>query len=205
MSKDFDTWNMSKKLTHHEAQHKLYHAREMWWCVLGVNVGFEQDGTGRSFERPVLILRGFSKYVCIVVPLTTSKKENPFHASVGMVDGKEAFAIVSQLRLIDTRRLINKLGYLDNLGYPAIAFLLIQGVLEYDLKYAEALKDIPWKDINQKYKNDFGRTLEDIFVIVTRRGFDVGALQRAAEQIAVQCTELNLSLLGAKTKPPQGY
>lgn len=113
MSKDFDSWNSQKKNIHNDGKNKFYHPRDIWWCSLGINVGFEQDGTGKEYQRPAVILRGFSKHVCLVVPLTTSQKTNPFHIAVGIVDGKTAFAITSQIRLIDTKRLINKLAVLD--------------------------------------------------------------------------------------------
>ncbi len=56
--KDFDTWNNLKKGVN-AGKGKLYKERDIWWCSLGVNVGFEQDGTGNSYERPVVVLRGF--------------------------------------------------------------------------------------------------------------------------------------------------
>ena len=111
--KDFDGWNGRKKNIHKNGLAKLYGAREVWWCSLGVNIGFEQDGTGKDNERPVLILKGFSRQVCLIVPLTTSTKKNPYHIAAGKVDGKDAFAIISQVRLIDTKRLINKVGIID--------------------------------------------------------------------------------------------
>ena len=58
MEKDFDRWNDLKKRVNDRSLQPLYHAREIWWASLGVNVGYEQDGTGASYERPVLILRG---------------------------------------------------------------------------------------------------------------------------------------------------
>lgn len=111
--KNFDTWNESKKILHAHSKNRLYHRREVWWCSLGVNIGFEQDGTGSNYERPVIIIRGFSKQVCVVLPLTTSTKKNRYHISLGNVDGKGAFAIISQIRLVDTKRLINKIGFID--------------------------------------------------------------------------------------------
>lgn len=114
MQKDFDTWNKNKKRIHSKNENKLYHKREVWWYSLGVNVGFEQDGTGPDGERPVLILKGFSKHVCLAVPLTTSEKKNPYHISLGKVDGKNSFVIISQIRLIDTKRLINKIGFVKH-------------------------------------------------------------------------------------------
>jgi len=113
MYKKFDDWNKSKKNIHNEGVNKLYHKREVWWCALGVNIGFEQDGTSKDAERPVLILKGFSKDVCLIVPLTTSAKKNPYHIALGKIDDKNALAIVSQIRLIDTKRLVNKIGFID--------------------------------------------------------------------------------------------
>ncbi len=113
MKKKFDDWNKSKKHIHDTGSNKLYHEREIWWCALGVNIGFEQDGTSKDAERPALVLKGFSKDVCLVVPLTTSVKKNPYHFALGKVDGKDAFVILSQIRLVDTRRFVNKIGVVD--------------------------------------------------------------------------------------------
>jgi mRNA-degrading endonuclease toxin of MazEF toxin-antitoxin module len=38
----------------------LYHAREIWWCTFGVNIGNELDGTGNHHDRPVLVIRPFN-------------------------------------------------------------------------------------------------------------------------------------------------
>ncbi|WP_439372678.1 type II toxin-antitoxin system PemK/MazF family toxin [Bradyrhizobium sp. DASA03120] len=92
---------------------RLSIARELWWCSLGVNIGFEQDGSGKKYDRPVLILRGFSKETCLVIPLTTSVQQHPLRPSIGIVGGKEAHALLSQMRIIDSKRLIRKIGFLD--------------------------------------------------------------------------------------------
>ncbi len=113
MEKDFDAWNEKKKEIHGKGESRYYRAREVWWCSLGVNVGFEQDGTGNNGERPVLILKAFSRQVCLVLPLTSSTKENAYHVALGEIEGRQAFAIMSQLRLIDTRRLINRIHIVD--------------------------------------------------------------------------------------------
>lgn len=51
MEKDFDQWNNQKKRIHTEGENKLYHQRQVWWCSLGMNVGFEQDGVGVEYQR----------------------------------------------------------------------------------------------------------------------------------------------------------
>lgn len=112
ISKDFDSWNEQKKIVD-SRNLKFYHPQEIWWCSLGLNIGFEQNGKGEYYHRPVLILRAFSKHVCLVIPLSTSKKENKYYLPIGIIEGKESFAIISQLRLIDVRRLINKIITID--------------------------------------------------------------------------------------------
>lgn len=106
--KDFDSWNEKKKELN-ESKPNFYHEREVRWCSLGLNIGFEQDGKSDSYRRPVLILRGFSRNVCLIVPLTTSGKKNPYYLYIGNIEGKKSFAIISQIRLIDTKRLHNRL------------------------------------------------------------------------------------------------
>lgn len=120
MVKAFDLWNERKKDINSNSENKLYHRREVWWCKLGLNIGYEQDGTGGELDRPVLILKGLSKNVCIIIPLTTSTKSNPYHVSMGEIDGRGAFAIISQVRLIDTKRLVNKVCTVDGAIFERI-------------------------------------------------------------------------------------
>ena len=113
MKKDFDGWNKEKQEIDSGAVKIFCHPREIWWCALGVNIGFEQDGTGKNFDRPVIVIRGFNERIFIGVVLTTQKKEGDFYFPLGMVGDKESFAILSQIRLIDTKRLIRKIVVLD--------------------------------------------------------------------------------------------
>jgi mRNA interferase MazF len=79
MEKDFDTWNSKKKEVHKQEAPPFYHQREIWWCSLGLNVGFEMDGTGERFDRPVLVLKGFNKNTFLGVALTGRKKEGKYY------------------------------------------------------------------------------------------------------------------------------
>ena len=107
MEKDFDEWNERKKQTHRRNDAPFCHERKLWWCALGVNVGFEQDGSGEDYRRPVLILKGLSAATCLVVPLTTSTRRHPLRPSIGLVEEKNAHALLSQVRVIDTKRLVD--------------------------------------------------------------------------------------------------
>ncbi len=55
MQKDFQKWHGLKKELHEQAGVALFQEREIWWCSLGANIGFEQDGGGEHFEQPVLV------------------------------------------------------------------------------------------------------------------------------------------------------
>ena len=119
MEKDFDRWNELKKRTNIEHP-RLYTVREIWWCKIGTNIGTEQDGRGDNFLRPALILRGFGPDACLIAPLTTSARKHPLRVSVGMVEGRSARANLSQLRVVDTRRLVEKIGFLDKEIFSSI-------------------------------------------------------------------------------------
>lgn len=120
MQKDFDQWNQQKKHIDAGAETRLYHQREAWWCSLGVNVGSEQDGAGLEYQRPVLIVKGLSANTCLILPLTTSPSQHTMRAPVGIVDSKQASAILSQIRIIDTKRLVEKIGFIEKETFEKI-------------------------------------------------------------------------------------
>ena len=113
MLKDFDEWNKVKKNVNAYNNRRYYKAREIWWCKLGINIGFEQDGTGKEFDRPVLVIKRFNKDISIVAPLTTSNKNNKYYISIGKIGGKNAKVIISQIKLIDTTRFYKREAILD--------------------------------------------------------------------------------------------
>lgn len=91
-------------------------------------------------------------------------------------------------------------GYL---GYPAIAYLLSTGAIPYHAEQGELLKGIAWKDINQKFKNDFDKTLEHILEPLSIEARET--LETYAKSLAAHIRKLDLNLLGKKILPPEGY
>ena len=110
----YNLWNNKKKEIDCQNSGRFYREKEIWWCNLGKNIGFEQDGKGLEYERPVLVIKAFSKSVCLVVPLTTSTKKNRYHVDIGNINNRLSCVIISQIRLIDTRRLVNRVCILDS-------------------------------------------------------------------------------------------
>ena len=119
MEKDFNKWNEVKKRTNAESP-RLYTVREIWWCRFGINIGTEQNGDDEKFLRPALILRGFGADACLVAPLTTSARKHPLRLAIGLVDGREARANLSQIRVVDTRRLVEKIGFIEKETFAGI-------------------------------------------------------------------------------------
>lgn len=114
MIKDFDTWNKLKKSIDSLGTGKrFFREREMWWCSLGLNMGFEQDGKGKLYQRPVLIIKVFSQHTCVVLPITSSPSEHRYRIKIGRVEGLEASVVLSQIKTIDSRRLTQRIGYLN--------------------------------------------------------------------------------------------
>ena len=109
MEKSFDAWNEHKKKRDENDISIYFYEREIWWCAIGVNIGFEQDGKGGQFARPVLIIRKFSKNVFLGIPLTTAKRETTYHHSFPFLDATST-ALLSQVRLFDSKRLLVKMG-----------------------------------------------------------------------------------------------
>ena len=113
MEKNFDTWNEQKKFLNSSQRKRFYNEREIWWCTLGVNIGTEEDGTSEEFRRPVLIVKAMGPHACVVLPLTTSQKVHYLRLGLGTVAGKEAKALLSQIRTIDTKRLVRKIEFIS--------------------------------------------------------------------------------------------
>ena len=124
MQKEFDKWNDRKKEIHNEPVAPYYNEREIWWCSLGINVGFEQDGTSKNFDRPILIIKGFNKNTFLGVALTGKKKEGKYYVYLGKVEDRDATAVLSQIRLIDSKRLIRKIETLDEKVFKKVKDLM---------------------------------------------------------------------------------
>ncbi|MFC1615269.1 type II toxin-antitoxin system PemK/MazF family toxin [Patescibacteria group bacterium] len=123
--KDFDGWNIQKKITDNKENKKTFHEREAWFIKIGENVGFEQNGKGEKFLRPVIIYKKFSKNVFLGIPLTRAIKEGKFY-SIFDFKSKKSNAILSQIRLFDSKRLCYPIGRMSKGDYGKLKEKLIE-------------------------------------------------------------------------------
>ena len=126
MEKDFERWHQHKKKLNDTKGAALFHEREIWWCALGANVGFEQDGSSELFTRPVVILTKFNLDVCLVVPLTSRSKTGKYYFPVGTVGDRDATAVLSQIRFIDRKRLALKITTLEHTLFEALSRAIVK-------------------------------------------------------------------------------
>jgi mRNA interferase MazF len=120
MKKDFKNWG-DKKISINEIEDRpFFHEREIWYCHIGINIGFEQDGSGNDFLRPTLIIRKFNNEVFWAIPLTNTQKKSKYYFSFSFIDEKISTAILSQIRLVDGRRLSHKIGDISETDFAIL-------------------------------------------------------------------------------------
>ena len=79
-------------------------------------------------------------------------------------------------------------------GYPIISCLMLNNVLPFDQIYAEALKGIPWKKLNEEYKN-YARVEEVVFKVSEGRGVSKEELERFVYEVIAKLKSLHLRRL----------
>ncbi len=111
--KNFDKWNKMKQVLNRKNVDDLkifFNNRQIWWCAVGNNIGLEQNGKGKNFERPVLIFKKFNKHIFLGIPLTTKEKNLNLPFYFKLIGAKiESIAILSQIRLFSSKRLLREI------------------------------------------------------------------------------------------------
>jgi mRNA interferase MazF len=106
---NYDKWNeLKKKISKKES---VYTKKgEIYYASWGKNIGYEQNGKGEKFMRPILVYHKFGKDTILAMPLSTQEKKGRFYFSFSFKKDIVSVALLSQIRLIDTKRLYRKIG-----------------------------------------------------------------------------------------------
>lgn len=128
MEQDFDKWNEIKKKINRFSSSNFVHEREIWWCSIGKNIGDEENGKNDRFERPVLVLRKPNRDIAVTVPISTQPKNNQYNF-VYSHNGVEFSVIVSQIRLLSTKRFNRRIRKIGNQLFDNIRRRLIKEVI----------------------------------------------------------------------------
>jgi mRNA interferase MazF len=87
---------------------RLFYFREgeIWWANLGANIGSEINGKNHLYERPILVIKKFNKRMMWAIPLTSKSRLGQHYIQIA----PGSTAVLSQLRLLSSSRLIRKSG-----------------------------------------------------------------------------------------------
>jgi len=110
--KNFLDWHKVKKELEEKGNRIHFQIRDIFFCSIGENVGFEQDGRGGEFLRPVVVLKKFNNEVFLGVPLTHTDKKGKYYFTFKL-NNKKSVAILSQVRLFDAKRMKYKIGMIN--------------------------------------------------------------------------------------------
>jgi mRNA-degrading endonuclease toxin of MazEF toxin-antitoxin module len=122
--KDFERWHFEKEKINQSDVRSLFNEREIWFCAIGANVGSEQDGKGDHFLRPVLVFKKFNDEIFWGIPLTHSPKRDKYYFSLR--ENPHSTAILSQIRLLDAKRLQWRMGRVDVRTFTALQHTFIR-------------------------------------------------------------------------------
>jgi hypothetical protein len=113
----FEKWNLLKQKNHFNKKIIGIKERDILFIKMGQNIGYEQDGKGDEFLRPIIVLKKFNKNMFLGIALTTKKKENIYYFEFDYKNKSGITitnsAILSQVRIYDTKRVKYKSGMIN--------------------------------------------------------------------------------------------
>jgi len=113
----FEKWNLLKQKSNFNKKIIGIKERDILFIKMGKNIGYEQDGKGEGFLRPVIVLKKFNKNMFLGIALTTKKKENIYHFEFNYTNKSKTLitnsAILSQVKMYDAKRVKYKSGMMN--------------------------------------------------------------------------------------------
>lgn len=125
----FNQWNEKKKNIHNTKVSIKFREKDVLFLSMGKNVGYEQDGKGDDFLRPVVVLKKFGKDSFLGIPLTSKAKNGIFYHEVHFNKNRKSTAILSQLRMFDMKRVHYKLGAIRDSDFNSLKMKLKELIL----------------------------------------------------------------------------
>jgi mRNA interferase MazF len=125
MQKDFQEWHTHKSDIHENKVRTFFHERDVWFASLGANIGFEQDGKGHEYLRPVVVFKKFNNESLWGIPTTKQNKNGKYYFKFDYKKGDSTTANLSQLRLIDCKRLKYRIGFISEEDFATLKKCII--------------------------------------------------------------------------------
>jgi len=115
----YDKWNEKKK-TLQELKAPFFKEREIVYLKMGKNIGFEQDGKGEDFIRPVLVYKKFNKDQFIGIALTSKEKTGKFYIPIHH-NNRVSYLILSQVRVYSSKRISHTIATITQKRFKEIS------------------------------------------------------------------------------------
>jgi mRNA-degrading endonuclease toxin of MazEF toxin-antitoxin module len=131
-----DEWHPEKiRVNAHCSAPKSFKNSDIWWCIIGINIGCEVDGK-QHHARPVLIIKRFGKSSFFGLPLTSQIKAEPWAIPINIIykqttapEKLKSYCLLTQGRTFDSRRLTTKIGTLSTREFEQVKQSFSQLVL----------------------------------------------------------------------------
>lgn len=107
--KDYRKWMEVKRNLDVSSENIYVRAAEIRWVAIGVNVGSEIDGKGKSFTRPCLVLHVIGNSLALVVPFTSQKKANKQFYHHVELEHFDSYLCLSQMRVVSQQRIFKRI------------------------------------------------------------------------------------------------
>lgn len=124
--KNLDVWSHLKGVLHiqdkEQHQYKDIHERDIVWCSVGLNIGYEIYGKGELFNRPVLVYKKISSELFIGLPFTKKiKKRTGWY----FYSDKEGCIVFEQIRTFSVKRAQSRHKKISKRDFNAITQALL--------------------------------------------------------------------------------
>ena len=110
-NKEYNSWNELKKKIQSGADTPDFFPQEgeVWMSAIGKNIGYEQNGSGDNFSRPLLVVKRFNNHMFWCITLSTKQKKFDFYFNFTDQNNEKVSAILAQMKLVSIKRLKRKL------------------------------------------------------------------------------------------------
>ncbi len=95
----------------------------------------------------------------------------------------------------------NMAYYRDEVSYPMLAVLLESNLIPFNKDLLANFKGIPWKDINQKNKNDYMKSVSEFLENCKEKE----EVEKEAKTIFAKLLDIEIGVLGSKKIPSKEY
>lgn len=99
----------------------------------------------------------------------------------------------------------NMAYYKSEVSYPMLAMLMLLGETQYSKELLPYFVDIKWKDINQRNKNNYMKSVEEVLADLESRSVNIQWIKEEVSNIFNKLIAFELNMLGDKVMPPKAY